>query len=296
VEAIDPGSRGRPTVARFTPERIARRRRVRFRGLAASGISYLVDVAILALYVVVGTTAAHVPLLYAGAAGLVTLASYVLYSTRIGEKAEDFFLSGWQVLVGTTIQLGFLAYAPEVGVVFITVLFLVFGFGALRVSVPKAAGLLGMATVGLAVVVTMLPVQSIVPLSTAPERWVTVLTMVAALGRATWLGRVGNTYRQILTDRSASLRQLTVTLEQQVADRTAELSSANAALERLVAERTAEIKTLQGVLPICAHCKKIRDDAGAWNQLEAYIGSRADVQFSHGICGQCMSEYYPDGE
>ena len=65
-------------------------------------------------------------------------------------------------------------------------------------------------------------------------------------------------------------------------------------LERLVIERTAEIKTLHGILPICANCKKIRDDQGAWQQLEAYISQHTDAQFSHGICADCMQVMYPE--
>lgn len=64
-------------------------------------------------------------------------------------------------------------------------------------------------------------------------------------------------------------------------------------LERLVAERTSEIKTLHGILPICANCKKIRTEEGAWQQLESYISQHTDAQFSHGICTDCMQELYP---
>jgi hypothetical protein len=49
----------------------------------------------------------------------------------------------------------------------------------------------------------------------------------------------------------------------------------------------AEVKTLQGLIPICAHCKKIRDDQGFWNQMESYIQSRSSAKFSHGICPDC---------
>ncbi|WP_236888719.1 hypothetical protein [Desulfoluna limicola] len=55
-----------------------------------------------------------------------------------------------------------------------------------------------------------------------------------------------------------------------------------------------EVKTLQGILPICASCKKIRDDKGYWGQVEEYIGRRTDAQFSHGICPDCARELYPD--
>ena len=55
-----------------------------------------------------------------------------------------------------------------------------------------------------------------------------------------------------------------------------------------------EIKFLSGLLPICAHCKKIRDDSGYWNQLEEYIAEHSDAQFSHGICPDCVRELYPE--
>ena len=54
-----------------------------------------------------------------------------------------------------------------------------------------------------------------------------------------------------------------------------------------------EIKTLQGFLPICASCKKIRDDKGYWTQIEAYISERSDVTFSHGLCLDCFKRLYP---
>ncbi|MFZ7128616.1 MAG: PAS domain-containing protein [Desulfobacterales bacterium] len=55
-----------------------------------------------------------------------------------------------------------------------------------------------------------------------------------------------------------------------------------------------EIKTLRGILPICSHCKRIRDDQGYWNQLEGYIQSHSEADFSHGICEECAKIYYPD--
>lgn len=55
-----------------------------------------------------------------------------------------------------------------------------------------------------------------------------------------------------------------------------------------------QIKTLSGLLPICAHCKKIRDNDGSWKPVESYIQSHSDAQFSHGICPECTKELYPD--
>ncbi len=54
------------------------------------------------------------------------------------------------------------------------------------------------------------------------------------------------------------------------------------------------IKTLKGLLPICASCKKIRDDQGYWNQIESYICDHSDADFSHSICPDCAKKLYPD--
>jgi len=55
-----------------------------------------------------------------------------------------------------------------------------------------------------------------------------------------------------------------------------------------------EIQTLQGIIPICASCKDIRDDKGYWHRVEAYIRDRSDAEFSHGICPKCMEKLYPE--
>jgi hypothetical protein len=54
----------------------------------------------------------------------------------------------------------------------------------------------------------------------------------------------------------------------------------------------SEIKTLSGLLPICASCKKIRDDKGYWNQLELYIRDHSDAEFSHSICPPCADKLF----
>ena len=56
----------------------------------------------------------------------------------------------------------------------------------------------------------------------------------------------------------------------------------------------AKIKVLSGIIPICSSCKKIRDDAGYWQQVEGYISEHSDAEFSHGICNDCLKSLYPD--
>lgn len=59
-------------------------------------------------------------------------------------------------------------------------------------------------------------------------------------------------------------------------------------------EALAKVKILSGMLPVCAHCKRVKDDKGYWTQIEAYIRDHSEAEFSHGICPDCMKKLYPD--
>lgn len=67
--------------------------------------------------------------------------------------------------------------------------------------------------------------------------------------------------------------------------------------DRLIAElkeALASVKTLRGLIPICASCKKVRDDRGYWTQIETYLKQHSSAEFSHGLCLDCMRKLYPD--
>jgi len=68
----------------------------------------------------------------------------------------------------------------------------------------------------------------------------------------------------------------------------------NESLERRVAEALAAVKVLRGLIPICAACKKIRDDQGFWTRIEEYLTEHSEATLSHGICPDCMRELYPE--
>ncbi len=59
-------------------------------------------------------------------------------------------------------------------------------------------------------------------------------------------------------------------------------------------EALAQVKTLSGLLPICSHCKKIRDDSGYWRQIEHYVEKHSHAEFSHSLCPQCAHQLYPE--
>jgi len=59
-------------------------------------------------------------------------------------------------------------------------------------------------------------------------------------------------------------------------------------------EALANVKTLSGLIPICAGCKKIRDDKNYWRQVDSYIAEHTDATFTHGLCPDCIKIYYPE--
>ena len=79
-------------------------------------------------------------------------------------------------------------------------------------------------------------------------------------------------------------------LRRQVCRKTSQLEVTNEKLTKAL----AEVKQLSGFLPICASCKKIRDDKGYWNQIESYISQHSEAKFSHGICPECAKKLYPE--
>ena len=115
---------------------------------------------------------------------------------------------------------------------------------------------------------------------TGAWRWVLARGKVVARGAGGRALRVAGTHKDIEADKQADAER-----------------------ERLIAELKAaleNVKTLSGLLPICGTCKKIRDDKGYWQRIEAYVSERSDAQFSHGLCPTCaermkveLSERYP---
>lgn len=84
--------------------------------------------------------------------------------------------------------------------------------------------------------------------------------------------------------------------EEELQKMNAKLSTLSEGQQKLIAElqgALARIKTLRGMLPICASCKKVRDDKGYWSQIEAYISEHSEAEFSHGLCPECAQKLYP---
>jgi phosphoserine phosphatase RsbU/P len=79
----------------------------------------------------------------------------------------------------------------------------------------------------------------------------------------------------------------------EVGRRMVEMQDALASKAEALRQALDQVRTLSGIVPICANCKKIRDDQGYWNQVEVYVRDHTDARFSHGICPECKQKLYP---
>jgi hypothetical protein len=111
----------------------------------------------------------------------------------------------------------------------------------------------------------------------------------------TWFAFFGgfiSDMRRRLRLRNLEIEQANEKIRTEVEERIA----AQAEKDKLIVEleqALGEVKKLSGLLPICASCKRIRDDKGYWNQLESYIRDHSDAEFTHSICPDCQAKLYP---
>ncbi|MFO7832460.1 MAG: hypothetical protein R6V18_10825 [Desulfuromonadaceae bacterium] len=93
---------------------------------------------------------------------------------------------------------------------------------------------------------------------------------------------------EMLLSNNEALEKMTL-MSNELANMARDLKRKNNELQ----QAQAQIKTLKGIIPICMHCKEIRDDEGYWVQLEKYITTHSEAQLSHGICDKCLEKHHP---
>lgn len=185
---------------------LLRRARQRRQMHAVQVVSYSLGASVLWLYSYAGTISIIVPSAYF-LCGLTVIGFFaVLSETNFSDRFEDHYLTAFQVVSHVVIQLGFLLAVPKIAFAFISVLFLIFGFGALRMTSRQATITWTLATTGLIAVFLFTDLPVGMPVSTQTERLAAMLCFVLIIGQCAYVGLFGSTLRKTLYRRSVELK------------------------------------------------------------------------------------------
>jgi diguanylate cyclase (GGDEF)-like protein len=188
------------------PEVRARRMRQRRQMYVGQAVSYSLGASVLLLYAYDGAVSMAVPSLF-WLGGLMIIGTFtVLSESGFGDQFEDHCLTVFQISAHMALQMIFLLAAPTVAVAFISVLFLIFAFGTLRMTTGQAMLTWSLASAGLAFVFLVSDLPIGVPAATRLERTASMLCFVVVIGQCAFLGLFGSTLRKILYRRSIELK------------------------------------------------------------------------------------------
>ncbi|KRR15450.1 diguanylate cyclase [Bradyrhizobium lablabi] len=191
---------------RLSPEVLKRRVGQRRHMLAVQGVSYSLITSVLLVYCYAGTVPIIIPSAYF-LSGIGLLSIFVVLSeAHFNDRFEDHYLTIFQVAGHVVIQLGFLLAAPGIGFVFLSVVFLIFGFGALRMTSRQAIITWTLTMIGLAPIFLFTSTPIGLPITTQTERVAAMLSFVLTIGQCAFVGLYGSTMRKMLYDRSFELK------------------------------------------------------------------------------------------
>jgi diguanylate cyclase (GGDEF)-like protein len=182
--------------------------------LAVQAVSCSLITLVLLIYCYAGT----IPMVIASAyflSGITLMGFFVVLSeTHVNDRFEDHYLTIFQVGGHVALQLGFLLAAPEIGYVFLSVLFLIFEFGALRMTSRQATIVWTLATIGLAPIFLLTSAPIGMPVATPIERLAAMLCYVLTIGQCAFLGLYGSSLRKMLYKRSFELKAANKRIEE----------------------------------------------------------------------------------
>jgi diguanylate cyclase (GGDEF)-like protein len=193
---------------------LRRRTRQRRQMLVVQAISYSLLSLVLLVYCYAGTITIVVPSIYFLSGIAVTGFFVALSEAHVNDRFEDHYLTIFQIGGHVALQLGFLLAAPEIGYTFLGVLFLIFGFGALRMTSRQAIVAWTLTTMGLAPIFLLTSAPIGMPVATPIERLAAMLCFVLTIGQCAFVGLYGSSLRKILYDRSFELKAANKRIEE----------------------------------------------------------------------------------
>ncbi|WP_291858266.1 GGDEF domain-containing protein [Bradyrhizobium sp.] len=191
-----------------------RRVRQRRQMLAVQGASYSLGALVLLVYSYAGTVPTIIPASYFLGGLSLTGFFVVLSETHVNDRFQDHYLTIFQMGCNVALQLGFLLAAPEIGYTFLSVLFLIFGFGALRMTSRQAIAVWTLTTLGLALIFLLTDIPIAMPVSTPLERAAAMLAFVLTIGQCAFVGLYGSSMRKMLYNRSFELKAANKRIEE----------------------------------------------------------------------------------
>ncbi len=230
------GSVGARGIASRLPSNVVRRRAAQRRQmLIVQGISNLLVTSVLLIYSYAGTVSIAITAAYF-LSGMALIGLFVTLSeTSFNNRFEDHYLTIHQVAGHVALQLIFLLAAPQIGYVFLSVVFLIFGFGALRMTSRQAAIAWTLTTVGLAPIFLLADTPIGMPFATNVDRVAAMLCYVLVIGQCAFVGLYGSSLRKMLYDRSFELKEANKRIEE-----LAELDDLTGSLNRRSIMRTLD--------------------------------------------------------
>jgi len=201
-------------VSGLTPELLRRRVGQRRQILAVQVASYSLGALVLLVYAYSGTVPIIIPSSYFLCGLTLTGFFIVLSETHFNDRFEDHYLTIFQIGGHVALQLGFLLAAPEIGYVFLCVLFLIFEFGALRMTPRQATIVWTLTTMGLAPIFLLTSTPIAMPVATSIERLAAMLCYVLTIGQCAFLGLYGSSLRKMLYNRSFELKAANKRIEE----------------------------------------------------------------------------------
>jgi diguanylate cyclase (GGDEF)-like protein len=203
----DQGSGGTLTLAEGLPADLLKRRAGQRREmLAVQAVSCSLSTLALLVYCYAGTVSIVIPSAYF-LCGIMLIGFFlVLSETNVNDKFDDHYLTLFQIGGHVALQLGFVLAAPEIGYAFLNVVFLVFGFGALRMTSRQATVAWTLTTMGFAPIFLLTSAPVGMQVTTHTERVAAMLCFVLTIGQCAFVGLYGSSMRKMLHNRSFELK------------------------------------------------------------------------------------------
>jgi diguanylate cyclase len=196
------------------PDVLQRRVGQRRQMLAVQVVSYSLFALVLLVYCYAGTIPIAIPAVYFLSGTAVIGIFVVLSEAHVNDRYEDHYLTIFQIGSHVALQLGFLLAAPNIGYAFLSVLFLIFGFGALRMTSRQATVAWTLTTIGLVPVFLFTNAPIGMPVATPVERLAAMLCFVLTIGQCAFVGLYGSSLRKMLYNRSSELKKAYTRIEE----------------------------------------------------------------------------------